>query len=99
MTSAGHNANGQLKSIIERIEVLNEHIGSLKADVKDIFDEAKSNGFDVPALRALIKERKERKEDADKRENREQLLEVYRNALQGLADLPLGRAALERAAS
>jgi uncharacterized protein (UPF0335 family) len=99
MAPSGHNANAQLKSLVERIENLNSQIQDLQDDRKEIFAEAKSSGFDGPALRQLIRERKEDKENFEKRENREQLLEVYRNALLGLADLPLGRAALERAAS
>lgn len=90
----GNNSSAQIKSIIERIENLNEQIDGLKSDQKDIFAEAKSNGYDVAALRAVIKYRKE---DADKRANREALLETYLHALGMLADTPLGQAAVERA--
>ena len=90
----GNNSSAQLKSIIERIENLNSQIDDLKTDVKEIFAEAKSNGYDSAALRAVIKYRKE---DADKREAREALLETYLQALGMLSDLPLGRAAVERA--
>lgn len=90
----GGNARAQLQSLIERIENLNENISSLQDDKRDVFKEASSAGYDVPALRAIIKLRKE---DASKREEREALIETYLNALGMLADLPLGQAAVERA--
>lgn len=96
MAPAGHNANAQLKSYFERIERLEEDKKAVSDDIKDVYAEAKSNGFDPKIIRELIRERKQ---DADKLAERETLLETYRNALQGLAELPLGRAALERAAS
>jgi uncharacterized protein (UPF0335 family) len=92
--SLGNNSSAQLKSIIERIENLNTQIDDLKTDQKEIFAEAKSNGYDPSALRAVIKYRKE---DADKRANREAILETYLHALGDLAETPLGRAAVERA--
>lgn len=92
--SIGNNTKAQLTSIIERLENLNEQISGLKEDQKEIFAEAKSNGFDVTALRAIIKMRAE---DADKRANREALIETYMAALGMLSDLPLGQAAIERA--
>lgn len=92
--SIGGNSKEQLKSIIERVERLLEDKAAIMSDVKDIFAEAKGNGFDVPALRAIIKMRAE---DANKRAERETILETYMAALGMLADLPLGQAALERA--
>ena len=94
MMNIGNNTQQQLRSVIERIEYLNEQINGLKEDQKEIFAEAKSNGFDVPALRAIIKMRAE---DADKRANREALVETYMQALGMLSDLPLGQSAIERA--
>lgn len=90
----GNNSSAQLKSVIDRIENLNEQIDDLKNDQKEIFAEAKSNGYDVAALRAIIKMRKE---DANKRANREALIETYMQALGMLSDTPLGRSAVERA--
>ena len=92
MSTNGHK--GHLKSIVERLENLNEQIDGLKADQKEIFAEAKSHGYDTAALRAVIKLRKE---DADKRANREALIDTYLHALGMLADLPLGQAAVARA--
>jgi uncharacterized protein (UPF0335 family) len=86
--------NGQLKAIVERIERLAEEKDGIASDISDLFKEAKGNGYDVPALRALIKLRKE---DANKRAERETILETYMTALGMLSDLPLGKAAMERA--
>lgn len=90
----GSNSEGQLRSIVERIENLEDSKALIAADIKDVYSEAKSAGFDVPALRALIKLRKE---DADKRESREAILETYMKSLGMLAGTPLGDAAIERA--
>jgi len=86
--------NGQLKSIVERIERLAEEKDGIASDIRDVYAEAKGNGFDVPALRALIKLRKE---DANKRAERETILETYMAALGMLSDLPLGKAAMDKA--
>jgi uncharacterized protein (UPF0335 family) len=86
--------NGQLKSIVERIERLAEEKDGIASDIRDVYAEAKGNGYDVPALRAIIKLRKE---DANKRAERETILETYMAALGMLSDLPLGKAAMERA--
>ena len=79
---AGHNVNGQLKSIVERIENLEEQIGGLRSDQKDIFTEAKSGGVDVKALRTVIRLRKQSPED---RAQQEAILETYMHALGMLA--------------
>lgn len=90
----GHNAREQLLSILERIENLETEKANLASDIRDVYAEAKGNGYDVPTLRALVKIRKE---DADKRAERESLLETYMHALGMLADLPLGQAAIKKA--
>jgi len=95
----GHNSSvnsdtaKRLLSIIERIEALEAEKKNLAEDVKDIYREAKSAGFDSPTIRLIIKHRAE---DAAKREEREALLETYMAALGQLADTPLGKAATER---
>lgn len=91
---SGHNSQAQLKAIIERIERLEEEKKSIADDVRDVYAEAKGNGYDVPALRAIVRMRKE---DANKRAERETLVETYMAALGMLSDLPLGQAAIERA--
>ena len=86
--------NNQIKTIVERIERLEEEKKTIADDVKDIYAEAKGNGFDVKALRAVIRRRKQ---DADDLKAHEEIIEVYLHALGMLADLPLGRYAIERA--
>ena len=78
MSEPGHNVNGQLKAIVERIENLEEQIGGLRSDQKDIFTEAKSGGVDVKALRTVIRLRKQSPED---RARQEAILETYMHAL------------------
>lgn len=83
MTKPGHNsgegvAADRLRSLVERIERLNEERKGLGADIKDIFAEAKSAGFDTKTMRVLIKIREQ---DPAAVEERETLLEVYRRAL------------------
>lgn len=94
MSELGHNSKEQLKSIIERVEHLETEIGELQSDRSDIFKEAKANGYDVAALKAIVKMRKE---DANKRAEREAILETYMMSLGMLADLPLGQAAIHKA--
>ena len=71
-------AREQLKSIVERIERLNEDKKAIADDVKDVYAEAKGNGYDVAALRAIIRLRKQ---DAAKRQEQETILETYMQAL------------------
>jgi len=98
MSDIGHNSVNtatakRLLSIIERIEALEAERKNLGEDVKDIYREAKSAGYDTPTIRLIIKRRAE---DAAKREERDALLETYLAALGQLADTPLGKAAQER---
>jgi uncharacterized protein (UPF0335 family) len=86
-------AHGQLKSLVDRIERLEDEKAVLSADIKAVYDEAKANGFDVKILRKVISLRKK---EAAAREEEQSMLEVYMSALGMLADLPLGQAALER---
>ncbi len=74
----GGIAADRLRSIIERIERLEEERKALGSDIKDIYAEAKSAGFDVKVIRQLISIR--RKEPAEV-EEQESLLDVYRRAL------------------
>ncbi len=71
-------AKDQLKSIIERIERLEEEKKTISDDIKDVYGEAKGNGFDVKALRTIIRMRKQ---DADERQEQETILETYMQAL------------------
>jgi uncharacterized protein (UPF0335 family) len=77
-TDSGVVAADRLRSLVERIERLEEERKALGNDIKDIYAEAKSAGFDVKVLRTLISIR--RKEAAEV-EEQETLLDVYRRAL------------------
>jgi uncharacterized protein (UPF0335 family) len=75
-------AKDQLKAFIERVERLEEEKKAIADDIRDVFAEAKGSGFDVKALRAVIKLRKQ---DVDERREHETILETYLNAL-GMLD-------------
>jgi uncharacterized protein (UPF0335 family) len=85
--------NNQLQSIVERIEKVEDERALLAADIKDIYVEAKGNGFDVKTIRKIVAMRKK---DAAQRAEEEALLDTYMSALGMLADLPLGAAAIRR---
>jgi uncharacterized protein (UPF0335 family) len=71
-------AKDQLKSIIERIERLDEERKTISDDIRDVYAEAKGNGFDVKALRTIVRLRKQ---DANERQEQETILETYMQAL------------------
>jgi len=71
-------AHGQLKSIVERIERLEEEKKTIAGDIKEVYAEAKANGFDTKILRKVISLRKK---DAAEREEEESMLDVYLAAL------------------
>lgn len=68
----------QLKSYIERIERLEEEKATLALDVREVYAEAKANGYDTKVMRKVISLRKV---DAAEREEQDQLLELYQQAL------------------
>lgn len=74
-------AQGQLKSVVERIEHLNEDKAAVQADIKEVYLEAKGNGFDTKILRKIIKLRSISKAD---REEEEALIDLYAAALGGI---------------
>ena len=76
--AATHFATDQLKAIIERIEHLEEEKKAIADDIKDVYAEAKGNGYDVKALRKIIRIRKQ---DKNERAEEEAILETYMNAL------------------
>ena len=93
MSKIGHNvAAERLASIVDRIEKLEEERKLLQEDIKDIYTEAKSAGFDPKVLRMVIVSRKK---DQSEWEEQQALLEAYMKALGQLADTPLGVAAME----
>ena len=75
---AGGIAVDRLRSLIERIERLEEEKAAIASDIRDIFAEAKSAGFDVKIMKTVIKLRKMNAADRDEQEL---LLETYRKAL------------------
>jgi uncharacterized protein (UPF0335 family) len=83
--------NNRLASIVDRIEKLELEKADIADLIKDVYTEAKSNGFDVKILRKIIVQRKKTDEE---RKLEQDLIDTYMNALGMLADLPLGQAAL-----
>jgi uncharacterized protein (UPF0335 family) len=71
-------AKDQLKAIIARIEKLEEEKKTISDDIRDVYAEAKGTGFDVKALRTVVRMRKQ---DANERQEQEAILETYLNAL------------------
>ena len=86
--------NDKLKSYVERIEKLEEEKAALAADIKDVYTEAKSTGFDANALKKIIAIRKK---GQDKHKEEQQMIALYMKELGMLADTPLGKAAIEAA--
>ena len=74
----GSNTREQLKSYIERVERLEEEIKALQSDRGDIYKEASGHGFDAPAMKAIVRARRE---DPEKRREREAQIELYRGVL------------------
>jgi uncharacterized protein (UPF0335 family) len=68
----------QLKSYIERIEKLEEEIGNLNQDKREVYSEAKANGFDTKVMRQLIQLRRK---DPQDRSEQEELLSIYKSAI------------------
>ena len=68
----------RLRRIVERIERLEEERKGLANDIKDIYAEAKSAGFDVPVIRRIIRARKQEPAEVEEQET---LFDVYRRAL------------------
>ena len=75
------SAQGKLKSLVERIERLEEDKAAVANDLKEVFLEAKGEGFDVKILRKVIRLRKQ---DAAKRQEEEALIDLYISAIGGL---------------
>lgn len=74
----GPDHNGQLKSLVERVERLNEEKQTIADDIKEVYGEAKANGFETKVIRKLIAERKR---DANELAEEEAIFELYRRAL------------------
>lgn len=83
MTDVGGVTAEQLKSYIERIERLDEEKNDLSGDIREVFAEAKANGFDTKVMRQVLKLRKM---DSNDRAEQESLLDLYMHALNMKAD-------------
>jgi uncharacterized protein (UPF0335 family) len=71
-------AKDHLKTFVERVERLEEEKKAIADDVRDVYAEAKSSGFDVKALRTVVRLRKQ---DVNERKEQEAILETYLHAL------------------
>lgn len=72
------NAQSQLRSVVERIERLDLEKSEIAEQIKEVFAEAKGNGFDVKSIRKVVKLRKQ---DRAKRQEEEAILDLYLSAL------------------
>jgi len=88
MTDGAHNSGDvipltaatQLRTILERIERLEEDKAAVMADLKEVFAEAKGNGFDTKILRKVVRLRKQ---DKAKRDEEQALVDLYLDAIDG----------------
>ena len=71
-------AKEHLKAFVQRVERLEEEKKAISDDIRDVYAEARTNGFDIKALRAIVRLRKQ---DADERREQETILETYMLAL------------------
>ena len=79
MSDVGGIARDRLRALVERIERLEEGKAALAADIREVYSEAKGSGFDAKILRQIIRLRK--LDGADRREQ-EELLDLYKLALE-----------------
>ncbi|MDB5643087.1 MAG: hypothetical protein JWN07_2404 [Hyphomicrobiales bacterium] len=89
MSGHGGVTADQLRAFVERIENVEEEIKALNEAKKEIFAEAKGEGYDVKIIKEVIRIRKQ---DADERDERETLVDLYLRAVQG-ASTPEAKAA------
>jgi uncharacterized protein (UPF0335 family) len=83
-------AGDRIRSLVERIEQLEAEVRELTEGKKEVFAEAKGEGFDVKVLREIIKLRKQ---DKDERDEHETLLDVYMRAMEKDVSAPIAEAA------
>ena len=76
--NTGGVAQDQLRSVVERIECLEEEKAAIANDIKEVYAEAKGNGFDTKTLRQVIRLRKQ---DKAERQEQEAILDLYMSAL------------------
>jgi uncharacterized protein (UPF0335 family) len=78
MADTGEIGAERLRSFIERVERLEEDRSNLNADIREVYSEAKSAGYDARTMRQIVRLRKL---EPNERHEQEHLLEVYRNAV------------------
>ncbi len=78
MSEVGGIAAEKLRAFVERIERLEEEKAALSADIREVYSEAKGSGFDIKIIRKVVALRKL---DLSERQEQEELLDVYRRAL------------------
>ncbi len=78
MTESLGVARDQLRSIVERVERLEEEKKAIADDIKEVYAEAKANGFDTKTLRTVVRLRKQ---EAAERQEQEAMLDLYLHAL------------------
>ena len=78
MSQPGGVAADQLRAIVERIEKLGEEKQTIADDIKDVYAEAKANGYDTKIIRTVVRLRKQ---DSAERQEQEALLDLYMHAL------------------
>jgi uncharacterized protein (UPF0335 family) len=83
-------AGDRIRSFVERIEQIENEIKDLNEAKKEVFSEAKGEGFDVKVLKEIIKLRKQ---DQDERDEHDSLLDVYMRAMDEAAPVPAAQAA------
>ena len=83
MPDVGGIAGERLRSLIERIERLEEERRALSADIREVYAEAKGTGFDTKTMRQIVRLRRIDKDDLDEQET---LLDIYKRALGMLPD-------------
>ena len=90
MTNPVGIAGDRIRAFVERIEQLDTEIRELTESKKEVFSEAKGEGFDVKILKEVIKLRKQ---DKDERDEHETLLDVYMRAMETALPAPMAEAA------
>lgn len=90
MSGPGGIAGARLLSFVERVENLDEEIKALTEAKKEVFAEAKGEGFDIKILKEIIRLRKQ---DQEERDERDSLLDLYMQAIDSAAAAPIAKAA------
>lgn len=85
--NTGTLAGGQLRALIERIERLEEEKQTIATDIREVYAEAKANGFDPKIMRQVVRLRKQ---DVSERQEQEAILDLY---MQALGMMPMADAA------